>query len=571
MEMKLSLNKAVYKSEDTIVVTVQAHPLSKEHSYQWIVFDLHETIREATGVLKPDASGQAEDVIRIEPLDGSGAYGIAVYVRDGVDNLYTAEAAFDMVEHWREAPRYGFLTDFEPGNFDDSDIEFLRRHHINIVQYYDWMFRHDQLLPEAEDVFIEPLGRRISLDVVRNKIEKLQAVGMDSIAYAAIYASLKDYAEQHPEELLYNNDREPYKLGDYYYIMDISENSSWTNHILAEFEKVIDFGFHGLHLDQYGFPKKAIRKVGSDEEVVSLKNMYPTFINAARESMPEAGLIFNNVSSYPVHTTARTNQDVIYIEVWDPVSSLADIKQLIDRARELSQKQVVLAAYLPCFQSDSGVELHKAEIGARVTMATIFASGGYHLLLGEHENVLADSYYPNYGAISADFKQSLTKFYDFIVMYRHLLFDLQLEDISMTFAGGINTEVTFYKDDVTFSPVQQLDSVWNIVKERPGYTVIHLVNLCGLDNDIWHEGNDHPPEAQKDIEVRVEMLEDVKGIYVASPDGNSILPTSLGYDWVDKAPNQGKCLRFTVPSVQYWTMVYICTDHAKAGALTPSQ
>src|SRR5690606_24982172 len=116
-----------------------------------------------------------------------------------------------------------------------------------------------------------------------------------------------------------------------------------------------------------------------------------------------------------------------------------------------------------------------------------------------------DSYYPNYGAVSERFSRVLTKYYDFIVMYRNLLFDLQLEDISMTFAGGINTEIVFSSGDVRFAPNLALDTVWNIVKEKPGYTVIHLINCAGVDNLSWHEGKSHPPVPVSNIVVKVEM------------------------------------------------------------------
>ena len=589
--MQLQTDKAMYRPEEQILIEViLPESLTGTWSGEWVVMELERPVRRgmwssgqevASGKnsAQPESDGARSEVaaaiegavvpaagtIVLEPIhDGEGAYGFFLTVRNERGEELRAEIAFDVAEHWREAPRYGFLSDFTPGDVDDSDLAFLRRHHINIVQFYDWMYRHDQLVPDAEDEFTEPLGRRISLSVVSRKIQGLEAGGMAAMAYAAVYASLSDYAEAHPEQLLYNNGGQPYKLGDYYHIMDISPDSAWTPHILAEFAKVIDYGFHGLHLDQYGFPKQAIRRVGGREEVVRLKESYPSFIAQTREALPSAGLIFNNVSSYPVHTTAASPQDAMYIEVWDPVATLEQLKENIDRARELSGKQVILAAYLPCFQKDSGVPQQEAEIGATVAMASIFASGGYHLLLGEQGNVLADSYYPNYGQVSDVFAATLTRYYDFIVMYRNLLFDLRLEDISMTFAGGINTEIVFASEGVRFAPDLTPDSVWNIVKERPGYTVIHLINVRGLDNLTWHAGKSQPPKRTEQIEVRVEMLEEVEGVYWTSPDGGSMEAQALAYDWVPKDEHQGSYLRFVVPQLEYWTMVYVKTKHGVA-------
>ena len=48
-------------------------------------------------------------------------------------------------------------------------------------------------------------------------------------------------------------------------------------------------------------------------------------------------------------------------------------------------------------------------------MATIFASGGYHLLLGEEGSVLTEAYYPDNCRIGEhSFRKTLKKYYDFI-------------------------------------------------------------------------------------------------------------------------------------------------------------
>jgi len=424
------------------------------------------------------------------------------------------------------------------------------------------MYRQDRMLADTEE-FIDPLCRSISHLVVKEKIAALQEHGIASIGYAAVYGSLPDYAEAHPNQLLYQNDGKPHSLGNFFYIMDISTDSEWTEHIVKEFEQAIEvMGFDGLHLDQYGFPKKAIRNKNGDQEVVSLKELYPSFINVVNEAMTNKfnnhiGLIFNNVSNYPTHTTSTAAQDVMYIEVWDPVSQLRELKLVIDNARLWSGKQVVLAAYLPAFHPDRPVHPKQAENGAIITMAVIFANGGYHLLLGEHENVLADSYYPLYGVISDGFKERLRHYYDFIVMYRNLLYDHELDDVSMTFAGGINTEVVFTSEDVLFKPNGDMGTVWTIVKEKPGLIVIHMINLLGLDNDIWHSAKADEPQALQHIEIKLESWEAIDRIYWATPDGVSIKAELLEFDYIPKGESAGLYARFVVPRLNNWSMVVV--------------
>jgi len=565
--LQLIPTKAQYKPGEDIILTLRwSSNVGNALNFHWNLMELDRILLSGTGNFAGGAQLQECHIFLPAMPENSGAYGVFVTAlsEDELSRL-TAETAFDVASHWNEAPRYGFLSDFTPDDgADSSDVAFLNRHHINIVQFYDWMFRHDQLVPDKNE-FTDPLGRLISLSVVRGKIAELRKHGIASMAYAAIYASLGDYLEKHPNQGLYRNDGERYSLANYFYIMDFSRDSRWTEHIIGEFRKVIDFGFDGLHLDQYGFPKKAIRRVNGQNEVISLKDMYPEFINRAKEILtqksPNTGLIFNNVSNYPVRTTSTANQDAIYIEVWDPLTHLRDLKQIIDRARELSNKQVILAAYLPAFHPDHPLAQEEAEIGATVTMAVIFACGGYHLLLGEHENVLTEGYYPKYGRISDKFKQTLIHYYDFIVMYRHLLYDMALEDLSMTFSGGINTEIVFAKEGYLFSPNQHLNSIWTIIKEKQGFIVLHAINLYGLDNDIWHKGNKNSPPEISDIYIAVEVLEEIEGVFWASPDGSTIQPQSLDYAWISREEHNGKYISFMLPRLEYWSMVYIKTKH----------
>jgi len=556
------LDKAQYRPGDTVQLelrTADGRPLAG-WTYELTVLELARTAYAASGEWAPSADRTA---VAIPPLaGGSAAYGAFVTARDPEGRTYTAETAFDVVNHWREAPRYGFLSDFAPieaGRTDD--VEFLNRHHINLVQFYDWMYRHDRLLPDTDE-FVDPLGRQSSLSVVREKIALLRDKGIGSMAYVAVYGSLPDYVERHPEQGLYRNDGKTHSLGSFFHIMDISEDSAWTAHMLDEYEQAVRaMAFDGVHLDQYGFPKKAIRKRGGRAEVVALKELYPRFIDAVRERMTGTGeglgVIFNNVGNYPTHTTASANQDIMYIEVWDPASHLRDLKTIIDNARQRSGKQTVLAAYFPWFHPEKRHDAEQAEFGATLAMATIFASGGYHLLLGEHGNVLADPYFPKYGPTSERFKATLARYYDFIVMYRELLFDLALDDVSMAFTGGINTEVAFRKEQVPFTPNERTDAVWTIVKEKPGYVVIHLINLLGIDNDVWHEGKAKAPDVLTDIEVRIELWEDVEGIYWSSPDGSGLSPKQLSSELVPKGEQEGHYVKFTLPRLDYWTMVWV--------------
>jgi len=466
--------------------------------------------------------------------------------------------AFDVADHWKRAPRYGFLSDFQKSELGNlNDIDALNKFHINIIQFYDWMYRHDSLVPPTDE-FIDPMGRSLSYQVVKEKIAYLHNKGMAALAYGAVYASLKDFFNEHKDWGLYKNDGDPYNLIDIFYIMDISSGSEWNDHIISEFGKVISEGFDGIHMDQYGFPKKAIRLHNDEKELIDLAECYPKLINETKEHLlkidPEVGLIFNNVSNYPVHTTAKTDQEAIYIEVWPPVIHLRVLKSLIDRGRELGEgKHVILSAYLPTFKPENK-DYATAENGALLTMATIFASGGYHLLLGEENKVLTEAYYPSYGSIREEFINELRSYYDFIVRFGKLLYEHNLIDLSFTYTGGINTEIKF-SGETDFSPNGDLNTVWTIVKQSSNYQVIHLINLIGLDNDYWEHGKNKRPETQEDIKCTVLIEKKVNGVSLASPDFDSTKPIELDYEIVEH--EHGNAIRFVVPQLLIWDMVYI--------------
>ncbi|MCI1859180.1 MAG: glycoside hydrolase family 66 protein [Sporolactobacillus sp.] len=470
--------------------------------------------------------------------------------------ILTKSTAYDVADHWGLAPRYGFLSDFQSEESEKlDDILFLNKFHINLVQFYDWMYRHDDLIPHKNH-FKDPMGRALSYEVITEKRKAAQKRGMAAIAYGAVYAALKDYYQSHKQQALYKRNGEPFNLIDRFFIMDVSPDSQWTAKIISEFVKVIQEGFDGIHLDQYGFPKKALRHPFNENKVVDLSTCYPKLINKLREKLnhinDRAVLIFNNVSNYPVWETAKAKQDVVYIEVWPPVKHYYELKQLIDRGRSLSGKQVVLAAYLPLFKNK--LDYIKAENDALITMATIFASGGYHLLLGEHNCVLATAYYPDHVKMRDSFAKEVRHYYDFIVRYGNLLYSFDLHDVSMTYTGGINTEVQFQgKSEV--SPNGDCNTVWSLIKNSSHYMVIHLVNLVGIENDLWGIGKKARPTVENNIICSVLMEHQVESLISASPDQLAGRPVPLKYEIVDH--KQGRAIRFVVPLLKIWDMIVI--------------
>ena len=404
-----------------------------------------------------------------------GGYAVTME-RDG----HAAHTAYDVLVDRSTRPRYGFVTDFHPGRDDAADVaESLRTFHLTHVQFYDWMYRHAQLLP-PQDVFTDALGRELSLAVVRDFVDAVHASGARALAYAAVYAAGQVYAAEHPDEVVNRPDGTPWMLGDFLWITDLTPASSWSRHIVEEMGRAVEsVGFDGLHLDQYGDPKIAMTAAG---ELLDLAAAFPTFIDAVRHRLPDATLIFNNVNNFPTRTTVRAAQDATYIEVWSPHDDHADLMDLVRSARSLApERPVILAAYLEPFAQACG----PAEVtAAKLALATTWAEGGQYLLFGEQAGVLVHPYYPNFATLDEPAARELRRFADFSVANGDVLFDPDLLEATSHLVGGINNDVDVA--GVPFSLRPKAGAVWVRASTRGRRLVLQFVDFTGQGDNRWN-------------------------------------------------------------------------------------
>ena len=468
----------------------------------------------------------------------AGSYAVTVQVDGEV-----AQTAYDVLADRAMRPRYGFVTDFRPGRSDGADVaESLRAFHLTHVQFYDWMYRHAELLP-PEDVFVDTLGRELSLAVVREFVEAVHDAGAQALAYAAVYAAGKDYAAAHPEELIHHPDGSPWMLGDFLWNTDLSADSSWSRHIVEEMGLAVEVvGFDGLHLDQYGDPKLATTATGA---VLDLAAAFPDFIDAVRRRLPAATLIFNNVNNFPTRTTVRAAQDATYIEVWSPHDDHADLVDLVRGARALApSRPVILAAYLEPFAEGCG----PAEIAtAKLALAPTWAEGGQYLLFGESQGVLVHPYYPNYATLTEPATRELRAFADFSVANGDLLFDPDLLEATTHLVGGINGDVAIEGVPATLRPTA--GAVWVRAATCGPRLVIQLVDFtCQLDSRWNAPRQETVPVTGVRLTVRVasETVR-VRGGHPGAGPGLTELAVA----------REGEVVTIEVPAFEVWAVVVI--------------
>lgn len=438
-----------------------------------------------------------------------GGYGIELLRGDVV----VARTAVEVAPDARGRLRYGFVAAYPPGADAAPLVDTVRRLHLTGVQFYDWAYRHAELLGGGEQ-YDDALGQPVSLETVRRYAAAVRAAGADPLGYAAVYAV--GPAEWHgwEHDALLDAAGKPYALGDFLFIVDPAA-PDWLAHLRAELAaSVASVGFSGFHLDQYGYPKVAER---ADGIVVDVAESFHTMIEGVREELPHARLVFNQVNDFPTWRTASASQDAVYIEPWEPQLTLGALAATAERARLLGgARPVVLAAYQHVYDS---APADSADRATRLTMAALASHGATQLLAGEADRILVDPYYVRNHVVEPSTAELLRRWYDFLVEHDELLLDPAIADVTAAYAGGYNGDLDVHYADVAVSEEAAAGKVWRRITAAGGRLVVHLVNLVGQEDTLW-DAPRHPFGDPGPGELRVRTVRGrVPRIRVADPDG----------------------------------------------------
>jgi dextranase len=550
-------DKAQYFSGEAVGLIIE---LQKTENVSEIIISISELDKEIyKDNIKSDAHLLNKMTYTIKEKLTTGNYGVDVWVKYS-DSEVEIHTAFDIVDTITASIRYGFLTDFSKEEEQDlTDIEFAVKHHLNALQFYDWMYRHDKLVPEMEE-YQEPLGRDTSLHTIRNKVKGCKERGIRPFAYGAVYAASKEAYEKHPDWAFYKMNQEPLLFADWLVFMDTTENSEWCRHIIGEYVKTVEkLGFMGIQMDTYGFPKHAWNV---QQEKVSLAETFDAMIHNAKTAVQaiddKAGVIFNAVNNWPTECIANSDQDVVYIEVWPPHVTYYHLYSLIKEAKYLGGKNVILAAYIEAFRdAKSTEEIQAAEYSYLFTNAVIQASGGTQIVLGETNGLLQDSYFVNYTTLREEFLPIVKSYCDFSVRYGKLLFDQKAMDISLTAVNGINTDIMLSvrsHDDIQFSSCAEAGKIWSVIREAEHFLTIQLINLQDV-NEFWNQPKYQKPGKIIGIQADVLIDAEIKGVYAVTPDDLKGMPVPLKYEVIQK--ENGQHIVLQAPELELWTLIWI--------------
>ncbi|MDQ8734352.1 glycoside hydrolase family 66 protein [Paenibacillus sp. LHD-38] len=320
-------------------------------------------------------------------------YVVKAYM-DGRSNDFKT-AAVDVSSDWTHFPRYGYTSDFPSETAEESEAkikQLSQDYYLNGYQFYDWMWRHDvsvysqtdangKPLKDADGNFISApydastsyadlLGRHLYPIAVKQQVEAAQKYGSAAMAYQMNYAARENYEDfgvkrewglfnknavfPNPDPLKYQNgfyfDWVPSSL----YLQDPG-NPEWQSYITEEYNRSVnEFGFDGIHLDQWGAADNDfLYDYEGNERFYS--RSYDELVNAVKDSLTVNNAKKNHVAFNMVGGNAGysevpdpdTKTDFDYSELWTDKDNYRDIKKVIEDTRAANGgKAMVIAGYM---------------------------------------------------------------------------------------------------------------------------------------------------------------------------------------------------------------------------------
>lgn len=531
--------KAFVRPGETVRWTVVVHSENANQFTAEVISKISHLDRTLNTITKEVSINEGDQEVSFEwtpPLETPRGYGLDVSINlsTGIE-LIKVSSGFDVLETWTQMPRYGFLSDFEPGRTNAAKtLQTLSDLHINSLQYYDWMYRHETLLTD-HDPYIDPLGRTLSLITVNELIDEGHKHNIAAMPYTAIYAASIEFFNDHKDWALYYADGSPVYLGtNFLAYMDPRPDSEWIKHLLREFRAVLEkTKFDGIHLDQYGDPKEAYDAKGVH---FKLDGPIAATITKTHEVVDQyrtdGAVVFNCVTNWPVELASQADEDIIYIEVWAPYTSFSDLHTLITYAQlQGTGKPVVLAAYVHPENSSNPFLMD----------AIIFASGGGRIELGESSGYLANPYFPDYDILAPEQTELLRNYYDFAVRYQNII-------------GPSTVEATKnWREKIKINGLKvglnSTDDVFALVRESEDTLAVSLINITEINSKKWNEPADFPVPAANITFKMSGFTQAVKDVYLSTPDEET-----FNLDPVSFTQN-GDEITLVIPSLKIWDLV----------------
>lgn len=451
-----------------------------------VSYQPHEQITgmaPGSGSLTVSRLGTPISTTRCESSFDLGTFPEGGYSVSWSDGTASVSSAFEVLTSSWDRLRYGFVAEFSDSVATDDYVKWAKKLHFTAIQFYDWAWKHEILTTEKTH-YDDPLGQQISTAKIKELIAAYNDIGATSCGYAAVYAVDLDGWTRWKEMGLFDAAGTAYQLGDDFLRLVDPAEPKWLQHLINQLRNAHEFGFPAFHLDQYGYPRVAMK---ADGTTIDLTEQFPKMLAEIVKSVPECKHIFNNVNDYPTWATTQTDQDATYIEVWDPHSTYGHLAELATKARGYNpSKPVILSAYLEPFgKLKSDEDLANAVAAFELAFASITSGGASHLIAGGDGRILHHAYYVTNYLASGSALNVFANYFDLTVAAGDVLYDPTRVDVSRIDAFGVNTEVQF-TSPASCAPEAIPGSLWiRVFRGKSGLTV-HIINLLDQKDSIWN-------------------------------------------------------------------------------------
>ncbi len=461
----------------------------------------------------------------------------------------------DVSSDWKKFPRYGFLSQYSYTDSTNRNILFsnLNRFHLNGLQFYDVNYKHHMPLAgtvnNPDTIWNDIANRAVYLSTVSAYIGLAHKCNMMVMNYNLLYGAYSNsavsdgvsnswglyYDANHQNHVQYTL---PASWASNLQVENPAD-TNWQSYLFAQEKKLFQaLPYDGWHVDQLGDQGTVYNYNG---QTVNLAASFGSYLQKAKATI-NVPLVMNAVTNYGQSTIATAPVEFLYTEVWPPYNTYSDLISVIDANNSYSNNTLstVLAAYMNRSISDSAGLFNTAAV--LLTDAVIFAAGGSHIEMGDH--LLGNEYFPNSNLIMAcALQEKLTRYYDFMVGYENLLRDnIATSNVALQTTGAN-----------ALSTTAATGKIWVLSKMKSNTQIFHLINLTTATTLNWNDPNDNQPTPGTILNIPLSFTTDsvVTKIFVASPDWNNGMPVSVPFIQI------GSNVSFTLPSLNYWTMVTV--------------
>lgn len=498
----------------------------------------------------------------LPPSSDFKGYMVEVYAIENENVIDKKNSAVDVSSDWSKFPRYGYIANYPEQSQDKSAvvIERLNKFHINGLQFYDWQYKHNMPLAGSTNnpakTWKDIANRDTSGQTIKDYIKLSHEKNMMAANYNLMFGAYYNYQADgiKPQWGLYKDP--DHEVQDFHPLpstwatdklyMFNPANTAWQKYIFnAEKQAMKVYDFDVWHVDTLGWRGYIYDYNGDD---INLIDTYSGFLNNAKKALGKR-IIMNAVNEYGEISVAKNaGVDFLYAEIWPSAyENYGVLKSVTDNVNKYTngKKATVIAAYMNYGIADKIGEFNGNSV--KLADASIFASGGAHIELGD-TGMLSKEYFPSANLkMSKALEDDLRKYYDFSVAYENLLRDdlkdseneIEIPNIKTSEDGASNT-------------------IWTFSKKKSECETIQLINLLGINYSNWRDdlGKCNMPTVKDNFTLKYYIGKaNIKNVYLASPDINDGSLQKLNY--TNRRDNKGDYLEIHIPKLMYWDMVYI--------------